>query len=634
MTAWTFAPAGKEEHGFHNPGVETFKGNLERYLAREVIQNSVDAREDAKRPVHVSFDLEKDAKVAGALGLGELAKTFGRCSDYVKGDKQAEDFFGHARQLASLDRITFLRIGDTNTSGVSGSDTDRRDGWYSLVICSGSSPKGSGEGGSFGLGKHASFAASPLRTVVYSTRTPKGSCAFQGVARLVTHEGPRGKKLEPTGYFGGADGGSIRKKIDIPKPFLRTEPGTDVCILGYEADADWKEQFIHSVLSNFWPALHRKTLTASIGGTRIDAVALPKLMAEYAQRKDFDAHLYYRAYTDPAALEINETLPTLGKTTVRLLPGDLEFPNQVAMIRRTGMVIYTRRTRSRVRFSGVFECRDPKGNAALRGMEPPAHDDWDANRPEKGASSKIKKEFDAHIIDCIRKLTPASTETALVIPDLSRYLPDDGDTPEDAFDGPPVDRPGSQESFDRTPKTLAIPGRSLGRLPPTIPGGTTSGEGGGDAGTDEPDEGEEGEQGDDSRQNDRNEGDGDDSGPPGDEAGRTPVDVRGRAFLQDARTGVYTLVVHPPQPRPSGELILAITAVGDDRAGLPVPIRDARLPNKQLLGRPATGRIGPVSFPTTGPLRVTMTLSDPRRLAFTVTAAQVASAEETGDATE
>ena len=39
MATWTFAPnGGGEEHGYHNPGVETFKGDIERYLARETIQ--------------------------------------------------------------------------------------------------------------------------------------------------------------------------------------------------------------------------------------------------------------------------------------------------------------------------------------------------------------------------------------------------------------------------------------------------------------------------------------------------------------------------------------------------------------------------------------------------------------------
>ena len=82
MAMWTFAPKGDgEEHGFHDPGVETFKGNLERYLAREAIQNSVDARSDASKPVRASIDLltfDRDA----VPGMDDLADTFSRCASF------------------------------------------------------------------------------------------------------------------------------------------------------------------------------------------------------------------------------------------------------------------------------------------------------------------------------------------------------------------------------------------------------------------------------------------------------------------------------------------------------------------------------------------------------------------------
>lgn len=51
---WFFAKnEGGRDSGFHDAGVETFKGNFDRYLARELIQNSLDARSDAKKPVQV-----------------------------------------------------------------------------------------------------------------------------------------------------------------------------------------------------------------------------------------------------------------------------------------------------------------------------------------------------------------------------------------------------------------------------------------------------------------------------------------------------------------------------------------------------------------------------------------------------
>jgi len=206
-----------------------------------------------------------------------------------------------------------------------------------------------------------------------------------------------------------------------------------------------------------------------------------------------------------------------------LLVGDPNSPNNVAMVRGSGMVAYWRRGRSRVPYCGVFECRDAIGNQKLRDMEPPRHDDWNADLPEKGENRNTKKELDDHIIECVRALAPTSNEKTLVIPELSQYLPDDGESPEDAFDGPSSDGTGSHESFEQTPKAQAIPGRRMGRTPPTRPGGTTPGEGDIEAGGDAAGR-DGGEQNDGTGGDKGTKGGGEEeSGISGGEDGRTPV---------------------------------------------------------------------------------------------------------------
>jgi hypothetical protein len=48
---------GGQESGFNDAGVETFKGNIDRYLAREAIQNCLDAVANHLKPVRVVFEL-------------------------------------------------------------------------------------------------------------------------------------------------------------------------------------------------------------------------------------------------------------------------------------------------------------------------------------------------------------------------------------------------------------------------------------------------------------------------------------------------------------------------------------------------------------------------------------------------
>ena len=250
MLTWTFASNnGGEDHGFNDAGIETFKGNLERYLAREVIQNSLDARADKKKPVLVKFELiELDRD--NVPDLTGLAETFKHCEKYWPSDQKAKEFFKTAAALAKGKKSTALRIGDYNTTGVIGGDKERTKNWYYLVRCSGSSSKWGGEGGSFGIGKNAPFAASRMRTVLYSTLNSEEEYIFQGVARLVTHERAKVGTAQPTGFLGDSKSASIRKKKDIPKQFLRKEQGTDLIVLGYQADGTWNTDLTHSVLES------------------------------------------------------------------------------------------------------------------------------------------------------------------------------------------------------------------------------------------------------------------------------------------------------------------------------------------------------------------------------------------------
>jgi hypothetical protein len=626
---WTFAPNGEgEEHGFHNPGVETFKGNLERYLAREVIQNSLDAVNDTAKPVQVSFDL-REIKAIDIPGIDELAAAFQRCADFWSKDKRAKEFFERAYQITQQDTIPCLRLRDSNTKGVAGEDSERDKGWYTLVRCSGASTKGGGEGGSFGLGKHATFAASRLRTVFYSTRTDNDDVAFQGVARLVTHDAGKVRR-QPTGYLGGPGGRSLRKKGEIPSKFKRTDSGTDVNVLGYHADADWEEQFTFSVLENFWPAIHRGALTVTVSDLVIDSRSLPTLLQQYSTaHSDFTAHLFHRAYTEAAATATTLELPNLKEATVRLLVGDQNTPNQIAMVRNTGMVIYHRRVRGRVPCFGVFECRNPVGARLLRNMEPPRHDDWDGDLPEKGENRHLKREVDNFILDCVKALAPVSNEDTLAIPDLNKYLPDDGGTPEDGFEGPPAEGEGTVESFNRTPKAQKLPVSSSRPLPPTQRGGATSGDG--DEGAGGSDSGDKGGEQNDGTGGDKGSegGGGDGDGTAGGDDGCTPVQVQSRAFLRDPATGVYALTVHPPTPRPTGEVYLRVSAVGDDSLTSQVRIAAARLTtNNRRVAVHAPNRLGPVQFAKSGPLRLEVTLAAPRRLSLQVTADEVPDEDE------
>ncbi|MBX9682068.1 MAG: hypothetical protein K2X38_25190 [Gemmataceae bacterium] len=203
-----------------------------------------------------------------------------------------------------------------------------------------------------------------------------------------------------------------------------------------------------SVLDNFWPAIHFGDLKVKIGELEISKKNLAQLLEE-SQKDEISAHYYYEAFTSAQSVHDTSDLHNLGEVELYLHTGEAEMPKRVAMVRKSGMVIYHKMFRAAVPYCGVFLCRNDDGNALLRAMEPPRHDIWDADFPEKGDNKHIEKEFVEYIKEQIRNLTIKDDSTVIAVPELSRFLPDDEDSPEDETGGP---EQSHEDKVDGTPK--------------------------------------------------------------------------------------------------------------------------------------------------------------------------------------
>jgi len=622
---WVFPKNdGGRDSGFHDAGVETFKGNFDRYLARELIQNSLDARLDPDKPVHVKFEL-LSLERSKIPGMDYLQATFDRCATYWREHQKVYAFFKRAGELAAQPRLSALKVGDFNTTGVPGSDIDRKHNWYHLIRCAGSSSKWGGEGGSFGIGKNAPFAASRLRTVFYSTLTADG-CSFQGVSTLVSHILPDGSTAQPTGFLGSAHGASVRETHLIPPEFRRTECGLDIVALEYPAAATWKNDLIHSVLDNFWPAIDFGDLVVTVNDQTIDRSNLPRLLGEFSGQEDFTAHVFFQAYKFPTQ-RFDEHLPNLKDCSLCFLSGDMELPKRIAMVRKTGMVIYQRGyLRSLLPFCGVFLCRNEDGNRVLRDMEPPRHDIWEPDHPERNANKKVEIEYMGFIRECIRKLVPVDDSKVISIPDLNRFLPDDDDTTEEAFDG--GDSQSKTETPDRSPLPEVIPGRKIDPHQQRMQPDKSKAEGQ----AEETENGEgEGTGGGPGKQ--ENESDGGTGGPgggtgegnadksEGDKGGvfsKPDLPIRYRTFVKDIGRGAYSVLVGL-KGTGNKSVNLVISTVGDDQKSA-ADIKSAKTESGASLPIAGPGIIGPIKLSGENVHRVELTLAESVRVAMEVSA--------------
>lgn len=420
-----------DEDGINDSLREMFEGNHERYVARESIQNSLDARKDSTKPVKVRFE-RFNLPVHQVPGYKELEDILSRAKEYSSDQDNSDSTYGVALEMLKRPTISVLKVSDFNTTGLSGGDHDTNGGWYKLIRAQGVNSMSGVGGGSFGIGKGAPFAASGLRTVFYSTINEDGEHAFQGKSRLSSFRDEQDDVRRGNGQYGlkSEERGvhSIRNKDDIPEFFRRTEQGTDFFIIGYQTeDDDWTERLLNSLLNNFWAAVHTDELDVELveNGKLLHVVNednLDELMSEYASEKG-GSYNFYKAMTDPTQSMV-EKLPTLGEVELHVRTEE-GFPKAVQLMRQSKMVVSTI-DNYRVLpdpYAAVFICKSDEGNRLLRTLEPPAHDKWDPER-NKEYGHKVYEEM----VTWIRKMLKSMAEDKEIepedIPELSQWLPE------------------------------------------------------------------------------------------------------------------------------------------------------------------------------------------------------------------
>lgn len=599
MIHWNFPSNNNGEViGLNNAGIETFLGEPITSLAREVHQNSLDAADNqSRRPVEVHFKLSTvDSSMFPARE--EFLIILTACKEYWAENKKAKAFFERALNILSESTISVMKISDFFTTGLTGSNGAKGSNWANLIKTNGASDKLGGAGGSFGIGKHAPFACSGLRTVFYSTKDIEGKFAFQGVAKLVTHTDATASDTQGTGYFGVSKTNSpIKDPEQLPEFFRRSQVGTDLFVFGFDAGNDWEEKIIRSVLENFFVAIHQRKLIVAVGNTRLDDTTLPELMEKhFGDSSASDCPTYYQAFTsDEAKFYSLENFEDLGSVELHVLPGQ-HFPKRVAMVRQTGMVVfYKGHFQTPMKFAGVMRATGTGINELLRSLEPPSHSKWETERHEDPAfARKIVKRLYDWVRECVKETSQAGVEEEYDFEGMQQFLPDDLEEEPATSSEAEGEKAAPQEvelvireakkasqPDEHKPSNPAGDGSDDGTIP-TTPEDTESGTSSTSA---HPGNNGTGDSGD---------GEGDLAEKPdgSDAPTRVPMGFKKiRAFCSDAAMGEYRVIFQPAkqgegfiQLRVVGEVEESIApAVSASCAGVAVPIND-------------DGLIGPLSF--------------------------------------
>lgn len=382
---WYFQNGCRKNIGINNGNIEMFLDTPIVSLAREICQNSGDARRDKSKPVEVEFKTIK-FKTSDLPDVNELKYAIDKGEEFWKtqNNPKADKFYDRAKKTLEEKNITILRVSDHNTSGLSGADQpdNTKAPWTALVMSEGASSKDGTGGGSFGIGKFAAFANSKLRTVFYSTLDSNHKEASQGLSILASFIDKDGLKTFGEGYCGKVENDEstpVFQQISFDETYKRSSDdfGTDIYILGFLDTEDWKTQMIAAVLDGFMYAIDQNMMIVTIDDVVISQSTLDKIMEKYQKHcKDVTNDYYQVLRSDAKWIDFDDYDGNKNCMHLKLviLPG---LHRHVAMVRQTGMKILDRNgINGQVSFAGFLYIDGEEANKYLTSLENPAHIDW------------------------------------------------------------------------------------------------------------------------------------------------------------------------------------------------------------------------------------------------------------------
>jgi hypothetical protein len=442
--------------GFNDAGIEHFRGEPYGNLAREAIQNSLDAGLGGQ--VEISFQL-REVPCSEIPNVDEFSGVLRQCLQVADAEgKKAKEFF--ERAIACLGRSTLkvLTIADDNTTGMAG-PAKNGSAYYAYMKATGQSKKESDTAaGSYGIGKYAPLAVSELRTLFVSTvaqGNPTGLSQYtQGKSILMSHN-ENGRTKQGTGYWGvNANCMPIEGITNVPTWILRpadevgygTGLGTTLHVIGFDVIPHWEDMLTASVLENFFGAISSGTLAVYIQERLISKDTIGDFFLKDSIRSavegmkgepdKFDySKLYHQALVRAEDVLVeNHENRELGNCEVRIMLGE-QLPKKVAFL-RNGMFITDQLDRLK-RFSGykefvaIVQCKSTKGNELLRAMEPPRHDDFEPDRLVSKSEKQRAKRSLAEVANWVKEMLnryardPVSEVTQ--ISELADYFGDDAE---------------------------------------------------------------------------------------------------------------------------------------------------------------------------------------------------------------
>ena len=444
-----------------------FIGHKIRCLVREYIQNSMDAHSKIhpEGPVVVKFEFGELKCSEYPELIQSLLERLKACSEYNKRYLNGKDPYESKYDYleSHIDSsIGYLRVGDYNTRGMSFvDDLDVPSAFKACVRESSASYKDDDDaGGSHGLGKTVGFVNSELNAVYYSTKTEDERTFGEGVIKLSDHKlvnaDGEATHYEAIAFYDSEGGIKPNSGELIPEDFRRTEPGTDVFVLGLERSDEDILRMKEETLRSFFKAIYEDKLAVEIDGELFSSNNLEEKLDAYFPVEKYSDLDYVRTNTpviefnprpyllealknqntddDHIVIDSNEAFPdkfkNLGHAVLYMWKSQRikseGSRDSVVYMRNNSMAIEVQRGRNNKGYYGIFVC-DGIGSKFLRIMENVTHDKWDEDelrnvrKETKTSAIKTRREVKEFIAACEDLVFPQEQDTEKEILSLKKH---------------------------------------------------------------------------------------------------------------------------------------------------------------------------------------------------------------------
>lgn len=423
---WQFSAIPCIEESTFNKILERFYNFGVSGLVRENIQNSLDGKiPGTTEPVIVTIKTGSINKndIPGLDEIKERIKCLQGRNNYTK------ETIEHMKNKMDDKIVNYISFEDFNTKGLrgalNGQSDDPKDTWSIYAYNKGVHTEEDDEkleksrGGSHGIGKIASNAASDLYMMYFANCDEDGNKHLGGTVQLIEHKF-KNHHYRSTGYFTDVkDLGNNRTKFypfenKFHKVFSKDTRGLKIIIPFLRDQFNDEDEILKSVCDSFFIAILENKLQVIINDKKLDKDTIKDYIKNekyYVQnveeiKKDFTP-IYFDTYLqeDPMDLKISDLKEDYDfKLFFKYDPSILT--GRVGVVRTIGMKIEDKKVKNHVRkpFNAVLIPKSIKEDAFLKSLENESHTELSYEHIKDQKLQKNARKFISNISNEIARV--------------------------------------------------------------------------------------------------------------------------------------------------------------------------------------------------------------------------------------